>query len=152
VNELDEVQDRLDALRLIVSSASASLQNLTDRPPVSPTGWRRTVELVTAQLREAFDVSAPKCGTDGCPKRAVGMMGHCQTHLDAHRDRINGDRPWAGLRPRFPELSPARQEELVAMLTDAYLRGHEAGTLDVQRCGDWPAPCNCDDPTTHGGH
>lgn len=19
-------------------------------------------------------------------------------------------------------------------------------------CGDWPAPCNCDDPTTHGGH
>lgn len=19
-------------------------------------------------------------------------------------------------------------------------------------CGDWPAPCNCDDPTTHNGH
>lgn len=21
-----------------------------------------------------------------------------------------------------------------------------------KRCGDWPAPCNCDDPETHGGH
>ncbi len=19
-------------------------------------------------------------------------------------------------------------------------------------CGDWPAPCNCDDPVTHNGH
>lgn len=21
-----------------------------------------------------------------------------------------------------------------------------------EQCGDWPAPCNCDDPVTHDGH
>lgn len=26
------------------------------------------------------------------------------------------------------------------------------GEPDEPPCGDYPAPCNCDDPVTHGGH
>jgi hypothetical protein len=30
-------------------------------------------------------------------------------------------------------------------------QGRPRRVADTQ-CGDYPAPCNCDDPVTHGGH
>lgn len=34
--------------------------------------------------------------------------------------------------------------------TALYELALEARAEDL--CGDWPAPCNCDDSTTHNGH
>lgn len=34
-------------------------------------------------------------------------------------------------------------------MVDAIL---EAAPKEEHPCGDCPAPCNCDDPETHGGH
>lgn len=29
---------------------------------------------------------------------------------------------------------------------------NDAVPVPDEQCGDYPAPCNCDDPFTHGGH
>lgn len=45
---------------------------------------------------------------------------------------------------------PHPWEDASPNLQAAYLRA--VSGLDDTACGDYPAPCNCDDPATHGGH
>ena len=48
--------------------------------------------------------------------------------------------------------------KLALSYLDEYVRYNEAdtrfcqGMMTAQMCGDYPAPCNCDDPRTHNGH
>ena len=40
-------------------------------------------------------------------------------------------------------------DEVRAGLVRVLDNGETEDRADAQRCGDWPAPCNCDDPSTH---
>lgn len=42
-------------------------------------------------------------------------------------------------------------DEAVRIIEHQRIRWHRT-VHTVNRCGDFPAPCNCDDPTTHNGH
>lgn len=42
-------------------------------------------------------------------------------------------------------------EEAVRIIEHQLIRWHRT-VHTVNVCGDFPAPCNCDDPTTHNGH
>lgn len=54
-----------------------------------------------------------------------------------------------------PHILGRDLSELIEAKTDALLARFALPELDPERvvdanpCGDWPAPCNCDDPETH---
>lgn len=50
------------------------------------------------------------------------------------------------LRANFKRLANSRSVEKIQE------RQETADELAERICGDWPAPCNCDDPETHNGH
>lgn len=46
----------------------------------------------------------------------------------------------------YKRLATSRSVEKIQV------RQETESELAERICGDWPAPCNCDDPTTHNGH
>jgi hypothetical protein len=49
-------------------------------------------------------------------------------------------------------LSPAEWDRVLNFALDGLAAAGYHITSDPTQCGDWPAPCNCDDPLLHNGH
>lgn len=62
-----------------------------------------------------------------------------------YRDRVNVE-----IRVGYPPY-PENHAQIRQMLDEAYAEA-VAKLPESSGCGDWPAPCNCDDPITHNGH
>lgn len=62
---------------------------------------------------------------------------------------------WLGSRDGWQTCAQEIERRIVTEIPNEYYEAivREVGARGPgPNCGDYPAPCNCDDPVTHGGH
>jgi DNA-binding PadR family transcriptional regulator len=143
------VNGRPAAARVYLGALEPMLDNLPDpAPDLARAAARRTAKIRHPSGDDGHDDAGWVPPTRDEVRELLGEGVHA-----GFRKATSGRR-YANAVHAAIELLPA--EDWAAVL-DFALDGLAAAGFSITRnpakvCGDWPAPCNCDDPLVHNGH